>query len=83
MTQTGLVDADGGALAVIDENNMPYGAPMSFALSNHSIYFHCSAAGGKKMKHCTGASFTVIAHTQLLPQQFATLCSASLTGKSI
>ncbi len=69
-------EAEYGVLSVIDENNMPYGVPMSFALSDNAIYFHCSAAGGKKtssIKHCRNASFTVIDHTQLLPQQFATL----------
>jgi len=41
-------EAEYGVLSVIDENNMPYGVPMSFALSNNAIYLHCSAAGGKK-----------------------------------
>ena len=69
-------EAEYGVLSVIDENDMPYGVPMSFALCDHAIYFHCSAAGGKKVtsiRHCQNASFTVIDHTQLLPQQFATL----------
>ena len=69
-------EAEYGVLSVIDENDMPYGVPMSFALCGHAIYFHCSAAGGKKVtsiRHCRNASFTVIDHTQLLPQQFATL----------
>ena len=49
---------------------------MSFALCDHVIYFHCSAAGGKRIsciRHDPNACFTVIGHTQLLPQQFATL----------
>lgn len=65
-----------GVLSIIDENNMPYGVPMSFALCDNAIYFHCSIAGGKKIsgiEHCSNASFTVVAHTQLLPEQFATL----------
>lgn len=42
-------NAEYGVLSVTDENNMPYGVPMSFALSDNVIYFHCSAAGGKRI----------------------------------
>ena len=69
-------EAEYGVLSLIDENDMPYGVPMSFALCDHVIYFHCSVAGGKKVssiRHCRGASFAVVGHTQLLPQKFATL----------
>ena len=69
-------EAEYGVLSIIDENNMPYGVPMSFALYENNIYFHCSAAGGKKIssiERCKNASFTVVNNTQLLPQQFATL----------
>lgn len=40
-----------GVLSVIDENNMPYGVPMSFALCDDVLYFHRSAAGRKSLKH--------------------------------
>ncbi len=79
-------EAEYGVLSVIDENNMPYGVPMSFALSDNAIYFHCSAAGGKKtssIKHCRNASFTVTDHTQLLPQQFATLYMSGIAYGTI
>ncbi len=79
-------EAEYGVLSVIDENNMPYGVPMSFALSDNAIYFHCSAAGGKKtssIKHCKNASFTVVDHTQLLPQQFATLYMSGIAYGTI
>lgn len=69
-------DAEYGVLSVTDENNMPYGVPMSFALSDNVIYFHCSAAGGKRIsgiRHDPNACFTVIGDTKLLPQKFATL----------
>lgn len=69
-------DAQYGVLSVTDENNMPYGVPMSFALSDNVIYFHCSAAGGKRIsgiRHDPNACFTVIGDTKLLPQKFATL----------
>lgn len=69
-------DAEYGVLSVTDENNMPYGVPMSFALSDNVIYFHCSAAGGKRIssiRHDPNACFTVIGDTKLLPPKFATL----------
>lgn len=69
-------DAQYGVLSVTDENNMPYGVPMSFALSDNVIYFHCSAVGGKRIsgiRHDPNACFTVIGDTKLLPQKFATL----------
>lgn len=79
-------EAEYGVLSVIDENNMPYGVPMSFALCENSIYFHCSAAGGKKIssiRHSRNASFTVIDHTQLLPQKFATLYMSAIAYGTI
>ncbi len=69
-------EAEYGVLSVIDENNMPYGVPMSFALSDNVIYFHCSAAGGRRIsgiRHDPNVCFTVIGDTKLLPQKFATL----------
>jgi len=69
-------DAEYGVLSVTDENNMPYGVPMSFALSDNVIYFHCSAAGGKRIsgiRHDPNACFTVIGDTKLLSPKFATL----------
>ena len=79
-------EAEYGVLSVMDENNMPYGVPMSFTLCENAFYFHCSAAGGKKiscMEHCQNASFTVIDHTQLLPQQFATLYMSGIAYGTI
>ena len=79
-------EAEYGVLSVIDESNMPYGVPMSFAFCDHVIYFHCSAAGGKKItgiEHCQLASFTVINHTQLLPQQFGTLYMSGIAYGTI
>ena len=79
-------EAEYGVLSLIDENNMPYGVPMSFALVGDTIYFHCSAAGGKKtssIEHCRNASFTVVDHTQLLPQQFGTLYMSGIAYGTI
>ncbi len=79
-------EAEYGVLSIADENNMPYGVPLSFALCENNMYFHCSAAGGKKIsgiEHCQNASFTVVDHTQLLPQQFATLYMSGIAYGTI
>ena len=79
-------EAEYGVLSIVDENNMPYGVPISFALCENNIYFHCSSAGGKKIssiEHCRNASFTVVDHTQLLPQQFATLYMSGIAYGTI
>ena len=59
---------------------------MNFALCDHVIYFHCSAAGGKRIsgiRHDPNACFTVIEHTKLLPQQFATLYMSGIAYGTI
>lgn len=79
-------EAEYGVLSVMDGSGMPYGVPMSFALCDHAIYFHCSAAGGKKIEsiqHRPNASFTVVDHTQLLPQQFGTLYMSGIAYGTI
>ncbi len=79
-------EAEYGVLSIADENNMPYGVSLSFALCENNMYFHCSAAGGKKIsgiEHCQNASFTVVDHTQLLPQQFATLYMSGIAYGTI
>lgn len=79
-------EAEYGVLSTVGENNMPYGVPMSFALCENNIYFHCSIAGGKKIsniENCKNASFTVVDNTQLLPQQFATLYMSGIAYGTI
>lgn len=79
-------EAEYGVLSLIDETNMPYGVPMSFALHDDVIYFHGSVAEGKKkssIRHCKNASFTVIGHTRLLPKQFATLYRSGIAYGTI
>lgn len=71
-------EAEYGVLSLIDKSGAPYGVPMSFALCDRVIYFHCSAAGGKKIACIrrfpfASASFTVVGSTKILPQEFATL----------
>jgi len=78
--------AEYGILSLIDEENMPYGVPMSFALCGDAIYFHCSAEGGKRVlsiQQNQNACFTVVDHTQLLPQKFSTLYMSGIAYGTI
>ena len=38
-----LKKAEYGILATSDEQNLPYGVPLSYAYEDHCIYFHCAA----------------------------------------
>lgn len=79
-------NAEYGVLSIIDENNMPYGVPMSFAMCDNALYFHCSVAGGKKIssiEYHKNASFTVIGNTKILPSQFATLYMSGIAYGTI
>lgn len=78
-------EAEYGVLSMTDENR-PYGVPMSFALCEKALYFHCSAAGGKRIsciRHNPKACFTVIGHTKLLPRHFATLYKSGIAYGTI
>lgn len=79
-------EAEYGVLSLVDEDGLPYGVPMSFALCGHSIYFHGAAAGGKKtacIQRCASAAFTVVGHTRLLPQQFSTLYMSGIARGAV
>lgn len=46
----GVIDrADYGVVSMIDENNEPYGIPLSIVREDNNLYFH-SALNGKKVK---------------------------------
>lgn len=52
-----------GVLSVIGENGYPYGIPIHYIMSENSLYFHCSSAGGHKvdaLKNNSKICFTVI-----------------------
>ena len=59
----------------MDNENRPYGVPMSFIYDgDKSIYFH-SALTGRKIeciKHNPNACFTVIAQDEIHPEEFTT-----------
>jgi uncharacterized protein len=65
-----------GVLSTVDDENQPYGVPLSYAVSNNrkAIYFH-GARIGKKLDNIglnSKACFTVIGDTKVLPEKFST-----------
>lgn len=64
-----------GVLSTSDENNQPYGIPLSYVYCDDLIYIHCTNQGGHKLKNIKEnqkVSFTVVDGVELLPNQFAT-----------
>ncbi len=73
-----------GVLSLYGDDGFPYGVPVSFVVYNENIYIHCSSDSGYK-KECLKVnpkvSFTAVASTHLLPEQFATnYASAIVSG---
>jgi uncharacterized protein len=63
-----------GIFSSIDENDYPYGVPLSYVYLKGSLYFH-SALQGKKLdniKNSDKVSFTVVGAVELLPGKFTT-----------
>ncbi|MCI8554926.1 MAG: pyridoxamine 5'-phosphate oxidase family protein [Clostridiales bacterium] len=51
-----------GVLSCVCDDGLPYGVPLSYALSGNSLYFHCAPEGQKldNLMHDSRASFTVV-----------------------
>ncbi|OGO77114.1 MAG: MFS transporter [Clostridiales bacterium GWB2_37_7] len=69
-----LKKAEYGILATSDEQNLPYGVPLSYAYEDHCIYFHCAAIGQKldNIKVNPKVSFCVVGDTKVIPEEFGT-----------
>ncbi|MDR1782085.1 MAG: pyridoxamine 5'-phosphate oxidase family protein [Bacilli bacterium] len=59
-----LNNASHGILSTIDEDNQPYGVPLSYVLINKTIYFHCANNGHKlhNINYNNKVSFTVVSN---------------------
>lgn len=69
-----LEDGEYGVLSMVGAQG-GYGVPISYAWDgDNSIYFHCAPQGEKLeyIKRNPNVSFTIVGHTQILPQQFTT-----------
>lgn len=74
-----------GILSTIGEDNQPYGVPVSYALVDNSIYFHCATEGAKldNILNNNKVCFTVVGLTNVLPEKFSTVYESSIVfGKA-
>lgn len=57
-----LQEGEYGVLATVDDENQPYGTPLSYIISDSFIYFHCAQAGQKlqNIKLNPRVCFTVV-----------------------
>ncbi len=63
-----------GVLSTVNQDNIPYGVPLSYVYTDDSIYLH-SASEGHKIDNITAnsqVSFCVVGDKQSLPDKFTT-----------
>ncbi|WP_207669431.1 pyridoxamine 5'-phosphate oxidase family protein [Clostridium tagluense] len=62
-----------GILSTCDEDNQPYGIPLSYVLIDKNIYIHCAGVGTKidNISVNDKVSFTVVGKTKVLKEQFS------------
>jgi nitroimidazol reductase NimA-like FMN-containing flavoprotein (pyridoxamine 5'-phosphate oxidase superfamily) len=80
-----LARGEYGVLSTCDTDGQPYGIPLSYCVSNNSIYFHCAVEGHKleNLAANSRVSFCVVGTTEVLPDQFATRYeSVVVSGKA-
>lgn len=70
-----------GILATSDQNNLPYGVPLSYVYVDNAIYFHCATVGQKldNIKVNPKVSFCVIGDTKVIPEAFSTAFESVIT----
>lgn len=63
-----------GILSTVDNENQPYGTPISYAYLDNCIYIHSANEGTKldNIKHNSRVCFTVVGRTNILPAKFST-----------
>jgi nitroimidazol reductase NimA-like FMN-containing flavoprotein (pyridoxamine 5'-phosphate oxidase superfamily) len=77
-----------GVLSTVGEDGLPYGVPLSYALRDGKIYFHCAVAG-RKLRNIAAnpqVTFTVVAEHRPVFQQghfSATYKSAVGQGQAV
>lgn len=69
-----LKEGEYGFLSMVTENNAGYGIPLSFAIEEDKIYFHCAPEGEKLriLQKNHQVSFCVVGHTKVISHQFTT-----------
>ena len=63
-----------GILSTVNDDNQPYGVPLSYSLKENLIYFHSATEGSKldNIIYNNKVCFTVVGKTRVLPGEFST-----------
>lgn len=81
-----LQKATNGVLCLIDNDNRPYGVPMSFIYNGrNTLFFHCALSGRKIdcLKHNPYACFTIIDKDEIHPEEFTTYFRSVIVEGSV
>ena len=75
-----LKNAQFGTLSMTDENNIPYGIPISFAYEENAIYLHCALEGTKLdvILHNNNVCFSAVTDVEAIPEKFTTKFKSSV-----
>lgn len=70
-----LLKCSHGVLAVISEDGCPYAVPLSYAVIENSIFFHCAKSGHKldAIKNNKNVSFCAVLSDNIIPEKFTTI----------
>ena len=63
-----------GVLALLGDEDYPYAVPLNYVYHDNKIYFHCAKSGHKldAVRKHGKASFCIIDHEQLVPEEYTT-----------
>jgi len=63
-----------GILSMVSENNTGYGIPLSYAIEEDKLYFHCAPEGEKLRALALNnqVSFCIVGNTKVISHQFTT-----------
>lgn len=61
-----------GVLSTSDNNNSPYGVPLTYVELNNNLYFHCATEGHKldNIRLNDKVSFCIVSQAILAPERF-------------
>lgn len=73
-----LKNSEYGILSIVSEDNSGYGLPLSYAIEDDKIYFHCAPEGEKlrALSKNNEVSFCVVGPTQVISNKFTTAYSS-------
>lgn len=77
-----LKDAKYGVLSMCTPDEQGYGIPISFALTDNAIYFHCAKEGAKLdyLRRNNKVSFCVVGSVVTLPSKFGTTYESAIVS---